>query len=71
MPRTERLTRRFPVATSDAAHRQLRRFADRTGLDPDRALTFILENLGDLEQEVRFQHRLQLYVARHGQTAGD
>lgn len=63
MPRTLRLTRRFPVAITEEAHRQLRRFSTESGLSPDEALSFLFENFGSVTHGPNLGHRLNLFRA--------
>jgi hypothetical protein len=42
------MTRRFPAAMTEEAHRAFRRFQADTGLEPGEALSFLFENLGAL-----------------------
>lgn len=66
MPKTLRLTRRFPAAISEDAHRALRRFCHTHGLSADMALTFLLGEHERIVAEDRLLHRLRAFVAEHG-----
>lgn len=63
MPKRLRLTRRFPVAMTNDAHRALVRFAADAGLSPDEALTFVFENFGSITDAETLPHRLRLFKA--------
>lgn len=63
MTKRLRLTRRFPVAMTNDAHRGLTRFAQESGLTTDEALTFIFENLGSITDAETLPHRLRLFRA--------
>ncbi|MGB3148928.1 MAG: hypothetical protein WBA91_14390 [Paracoccaceae bacterium] len=63
MPKRLRLTRRFPVAMTNDAHRGLNRFATEAGLTMDEALTFIFENFASVTEEETLGHRLRLFKA--------
>lgn len=63
MPKRLRLTRRFPVAMTNDAHRGLTRFAQEAGLTTDEALTFVFENLGSITDAETLPHRLRLFRA--------
>jgi hypothetical protein len=63
MPKRLRLTRRFPVAVTNDAHRALNRFATESGLSVDEALTFLFENWGSVIHAENLGHRLGLFRA--------
>ena len=63
MPKRLRLTRRFPVAMTNDAHRALMRFSQEAGLTPDEALTFLFENFGSVTDDEALPHRLRLFKA--------
>ncbi|MFN0113370.1 MAG: hypothetical protein ACKVPY_01690 [Paracoccaceae bacterium] len=63
MPKRLRLTRRFPVALTNDAHRALTRFASETGLSVDEALTFLFEHWGSVIHGENLTHRLRLFKA--------
>ena len=66
MPKRLRLTRRFPVAVTNDAHRALTRFATEAGLSVDEALTFLFENWGSVTHAENLGHRLRLFQAELG-----
>jgi hypothetical protein len=61
MPKRLRLTRRFPVAMTNDAHRGLNRFATGAGLTVDEALTFVFEHFGSVTDHDNLSHRLRLF----------
>lgn len=61
MPKRLRLTRRFPVAMTNDAHRGLSRFASEAGLTVDEALTFVFEHFGSVTDHDNLGHRLRLF----------
>lgn len=63
MPKRLRLTRRFPVAMTNDAHRRLTGFADEAGISVDEALTFIFENFTSVMNHDNLAHRLRLFRA--------
>lgn len=63
MPRRLRLTRRFPVALTNDAHRALTRFSAEAGLTPDETLTFLFENFASVVDRDTLAHRLRLFKA--------
>jgi hypothetical protein len=63
MPKRLRLTRRFPVAVTNDAHRSLTRFADEAGLSVDEALTFLFEHFASVTDPENLGHRLRLFKA--------
>ena len=65
MPPSLRLTRRFPAATTEDAHRVLRRVSRSSGLSHDMVLTFLLEELDHITDKDRFTHRLRLFASEH------
>ena len=48
MPKRLRLTRRFPVALTNDAHRKLGQFATEAGITQDEALTFLFEHFNSV-----------------------
>lgn len=74
MPKTLRLTRRFPAAISEDAQRALRKFCRTHGMSADMALTFLLSEHERIVAEDRLFHRLRAFVTEHGtgkNTTGD
>ena len=67
MPKRLRLTRRQPLSLSEDAYRALRRFAAEAALEPDEALTFLLEHLQSVTNEDVLNHRLRLFRAELGE----
>ena len=65
MPKSLRLTRRFPAAVTEDAHRVLRRVARSSGLSHDMVLTFLLEELDHITEKDRYVHRLRLFANQH------
>lgn len=65
MPKSYRLTRRFPAAMTEDAHRVLRRVARETGLSHNMVLTFLLEELDHITEKDRYVHRLRLFANEH------
>ncbi|ETX27390.1 hypothetical protein [Roseivivax isoporae] len=63
MPKRFRLTRRFPVAMTEDAHRRLRRFAQEAGLDEGEALSFLFEHFDSVTDHEALTHRLRLFNA--------
>ena len=63
MPKRLRLTRRFPVALTNDAHRKLGRFAAEAGITQDEALTFLFEHFGSVIDHTNLSHRLRLFKA--------
>ncbi|MFZ5751029.1 MAG: hypothetical protein ACOY5U_08160 [Pseudomonadota bacterium] len=63
MPKRLRLTRRFPVAMTNDAHRRLAQFAQEAGLSADEALTFVFEHFGSITNAENLGHRLRLFKA--------
>ena len=63
MPKRLRLTRRFPVAMTNDAHRGLNRFATDAGLTVDEALTFLFEHFNSVIDQTNLVHRLRLFKA--------
>lgn len=63
MPKRLRLTRRFPVAVTNDAHRALNRFASEAGISTDEALTFLFEHFGSVVDHDNLTHRLRLFKA--------
>lgn len=63
MPKRLRLTRRFPVAITNDAHRALARFATDAGLSVDEALTFLFEHWSSVINGENLTHRLRLFKA--------
>lgn len=63
MPKRLRLTRRFPVAMTNDAHRRLTGFATEAGLTADEALTFVFEHFGSIIDAENLGHRLRLFKA--------
>ncbi|MCL7464473.1 hypothetical protein [Phaeovulum sp. NW3] len=63
MPKRLRLTRRFPVALSNDAYRNLHRFAQEAGITPDEALSFLFEHFGSVVHQENLSHRLRLFKA--------
>lgn len=63
MPKRLRLTRRFPVALTNDAHRALVRFATDAGVTTDEALTFLFEHFGSVTDTDTLTHRLRLFKA--------
>ena len=58
-----RLTRKHQINLTEAAHRNLKRFCDETGLTPDLALTFLFENATSVFHEETLPHRLRAFKA--------
>ncbi|PWE32328.1 hypothetical protein DDZ14_11420 [Maritimibacter sp. 55A14] len=67
MPKSLRLTRRYPAAMTEEAHRVLRRVARDSGLSHDMVITFLLQELDHITDRDRFIHRLRLFAAEHAQ----
>jgi hypothetical protein len=63
MPKRLRLTRRFPVALTNDAYRQLGRFAAEAGITQDEALTFLFEHFGSVVDPTRLARRMRLFKA--------
>jgi hypothetical protein len=63
MPKRLRLTRRFPVAVTNDAYRNLNRFADEAGISTDEALTFLFEHFTSVTHAENLGHRLRLFKA--------
>lgn len=63
MPKRLRLTRRFPVAVTNDAYRNLQRFAAEAGLSQDEALTFLFEHFTSVTDAENLGHRLRLFKA--------
>lgn len=63
MPKRLRLTRRFPVALTNDAHRKLGRFAAEAGITQDEALTFLFEHFNSVIDQTNLVHRLRLFKA--------
>jgi hypothetical protein len=63
MPRRFRLTRRFPAAMTEDAHRAFRRFQADTGLEAGEALSFLFENLNDVVDVDELTKRLAAFRA--------
>ncbi|WP_135448136.1 hypothetical protein [Tabrizicola caldifontis] len=63
MPRRFRLTRRFPAAMTEEAHRAFRRFQAESGLEPGEALSFIFENLNGMVDADELAKRLMAFRA--------
>ncbi|MFT6675349.1 MAG: hypothetical protein ACJAVM_001541 [Sulfitobacter sp.] len=61
MPKRFRLTRRFPVAMTEEAHRRLKRFSADAGLDEGEALSFLFENFNSVINEENLTARLRLF----------
>jgi len=65
MPPRPRLTRRFPVAMTEAGYRRLRRFAAEAGLEAGEALSLLFEEF----DRVTDPERLRRHLARHAAAA--
>jgi len=63
MPKTLRLTRRFPAAMTEDGYRRLRRFAAEAGIGEGEALSFLFENFDSVTHRENLQHRLRLFKA--------
>ena len=63
MPKRLRLTRRFTIAMTNDAHRNLFRFAEEAGISVDEALTFLFEHFGSITDKDNLAHRLRLFKA--------
>ena len=63
MPKTMRLTRRFPAAMTEDGYRRLRRFAAEAGIGEGEALSFLFENFDSVTHRENLQHRLRLFKA--------
>jgi hypothetical protein len=63
MPKRLRLTRRFPVALTNDAHRKLGQFATEAGITQDEALTFLFEHFNSVIDQTNLVHRLRLFKA--------
>lgn len=61
MPKRFRLTRRFPVAMTEDAHRRLKRFAADAGLDEGEALSFLFENFDAVMDQDLLTQRLRKF----------
>ena len=61
MPRRFRMTRRFPVAMTEAGYRRLRGFARDNGLDEGEALSFLFENFESVTDTDNLPHRMRLF----------
>ena len=71
MPRTQRLTRRFPAQMTEAGYRRLRKFAEEAELDEGEALSFLFENFDSVMHRDNLLHRLDLHrsmLAKRGDT---
>lgn len=66
MKKPLRLTRRFPVAMTEAGYRRLRRFAADAGLAEGEALSFLFENFDSVTDSEVLGHRLRLLSAARG-----
>lgn len=63
MPKRLRMTRRFPVAMTNDAHRNLKRFAAESEITQDEALCFLFEHFGSVTHHENLNHRLRLFKA--------
>lgn len=66
MKKPLRLTRRFPVAMTEAGYRRLRRFAADAGLAEGEALSFLFENFDSVTDSEVLGQRLRLLSAARG-----
>lgn len=63
MPKRFKMTRRFPCAMTEEAHRRLKRFASEAGLDENEALSFLFENFDSVTKQDNLNERLRLFTA--------
>ena len=63
MPKRFRLTRRLPVAMTEAGYRRLKKFSTDAGLDEGEALSFLFENFNSVMNEENLTARLRLFNA--------